>query len=322
MECASQSIQFACLEIIRFRQDLDSQKLFPFLSRVQDPLLLHHLHLTLFVLQEQHDAGFLLNNLELLDCPLFEETLNEILYRNPSHGIILCQSKGKTLPFSEEVPEHIGSALRALVQAGKIQDRPLYLSACQSLHGNTVRVGFEVLGYLGMSHEIPFLIDSLKKEDWDDQTKQTIAEALERITGAGITETIIDQPYDEEDIQTASPDLVPIYLEANEVAAEEIIRPSVHAEDWEDWWKQTQKEGHRTPFLGDLRYRYGKLLSFPLLIQIMENWELPAKERQQAWGELRFVSGHSFPFQALAPLEKQIEQIQTWKDWQQEREKR
>lgn len=290
LEVGSKSLQIACLEILSYRLDSDSTKLSAVLERLQtehDPELFHLSRILLSRLNVAESNRPLISFLDEDILFRFEETLCRVLQSHPK-GLQVCRSYAeKSLG---KLADNLAVSIIYLVLTGGWKDNMRIEEGFGSDSEEVRNSALEAAGYSGLTRHIPILIGRLEKEANPD-SKILAAEALERITGAGLTEVDDADPLEE-------------------------VVPSTEPEEWHQWWDTHKGEFPESNDRSPNRYRYGRLLGFSALIRIMEDVKYIARERQLAWFELGARSGNYIAFDATWHLDRQANSIRQWKEWE------
>ncbi len=169
---------------------------------------------------------------------------------------------------------------------------------------------YAALGVFGDIHGIPHLLDGLNSSD--AVVRLEAANALQLITGAGLTENLTVEEPDE--------DLTPedITGEPKKTAAESPNPPRTHQvqrvctqpEPWQRWW-----HAHAKPFNAAPRWRHGQPFTLQTCIEDLANPHRNAQARQHAHMELLIRSGQSIAFESDEFIAKQLQSIAAWRAW-------
>ncbi len=155
----------------------------------------------------------------------------------------------------------------------------------------------EALGWFGHVQLIDLLLQSLRAGE--EAIKLAAASALQRITGASLTEEEPDPQYDSQDRPFLRAFAPPPMVEAL----------SLDADAWTAWWKK-----HQANSRSSTRYRYGHAWSPEDNLWQMED---PLSSRSDRWwAHLELVArmGKTIPFDPDAFVARQRKQIQEWRN--------
>lgn len=173
------------------------------------------------------------------------------------------------------------------------------------------------LGWAGQAKAIPLLITALASED--PVLKNTIAMALERITGAGLFEEIAiqaeqvmdpdvpDPPLDDEPPTLASELNDPRDV-ASEGSPDTVLLPAITQETWHLYWKENESR-----FSPDVRYRCGRPVSPGVFIDELEHALRTPGDRRLIHLELMIRTGKRVHFDPLQWVEEQRLAIEQWR---------
>lgn len=170
---------------------------------------------------------------------------------------------------------------------------------------------YAALGIFGDINGVPHLLDSLKSGENADRL--AAAEALQLITGAGLTETVTLEEPDEPDLTaediTGEPKSAP--AEAPPPPhTREVQRVCTQLEPWQRWWQEHSKCFNTAP-----RWRHGMTFTLGLCIDDLAGPNSTAQTRQHAHIELLIRSGQSIPFESDGFIAKQLQSINAWRAW-------
>jgi hypothetical protein len=189
------------------------------------------------------------------------------------------------------------------------------------LSSRTLRLALiDAFGLLGDARAVTVLIGFLDEKS--EEVRAAAGVALDRMTGAGLRETIEvrDEPPPEPGPSVSS-SLPPAQLASSADAPgstaapapgdiTRVERPATSAAVWRAWWKQN---GARFP--PAIRHRYGRPFS---LVQCIDDLTAPGRSpaaRQWALWELEIRSGARLPFEPDAPSAIRRQQIAAWHEW-------
>lgn len=278
------------VEVLTFHERVDQEK-WKSLLKQERPELEHAICFTFInsgLTVSKNQLRYLLEDPE---SDGYEKSLYSALIQGDSNALLFSRKR-----LIEE-PEKTSNLAIYLACSGSRDDLMLFkrLLSAPDVRAATVAA----MGIMGLPECVEELIDLFdnnitSKEDWDKQYH--ISTALDLITGAKI----------------AIPE--PEIREGPEGKEHEVTVTVDWKGEWFSWWIENR---HR--FQKGLRYRRGATYSLESGIDEMECPQGCYWTRQYSYYELQIRSGkHIAPFYADWDVEKQLEAIQTWKDWWQE----
>lgn len=193
-----------------------------------------------------------------------------------------------------------------LAISGKANDLPVLLSAMKNQ--DTRLSALKGIGILGNMAGVDALLSELKSGD--EAIMVAAGEGLEFLTGAGLKEkiTVIEEVDPDELIEGEKPP---------EPKSKEIERVCTSYDTWADWRRKKF-----SIFKPDIRLRYGKPFDLGMCIDEMRSENAGFYDRQRAYLELFFRSGHDIPFEPDWWVDKQKESISRWQGWWEENKKK
>lgn len=178
--------------------------------------------------------------------------------------------------------------------AGEVQDFGLLRQLCRQ---PALMVGaLEALGILGVPAAVPLLLEHLGHEK--AEVRDAAAKALTLMTGAGLTEKVMNRDEDAADEGSSDEDW------------REVTRPSTDAAAWRAWWAE-----YGSRLEGISRLRFGKPYGLDSCIEELAHPRSPFDARVRAALELGIRSGQTVGFQPDWPIHRQRRAIEHWRQW-------
>jgi hypothetical protein len=158
---------------------------------------------------------------------------------------------------------------------------------------------FAGIGYFGLADLIPKLIDKLDSKNAD--AKLSAAEALQRITGAGLTEEVTLPVYDDEEkVFVDNPD-----------ATMTTARPAQTRDGWRSWIR-----ARPGAFVPGQRYRHGHPFEPHVALRALDQGPGAYVERRRQDVELRILAGDRAPHLSVFDwVVKQKRMMTAWEQW-------
>lgn len=177
--------------------------------------------------------------------------------------------------FCSSALDDCGQAPVYLALTGGVPDCNLIMQS--ELKGTVA--GLDALGIIGETGAVQYLLETLQSES--DELRLAAAEALQLITGAGLTEEHTEvEEWDDPDEGL---------IEIGETTYE---RVSTSYDEWTSWWS-----GNYSRMPSGLRWRHGQVFETRLLIEEIADPRARFKRRQQAACELPARQPDSLPFE-------------------------
>ncbi|MCC6877019.1 MAG: hypothetical protein IT378_22125, partial [Sandaracinaceae bacterium] len=151
------------------------------------------------------------------------------------------------------------------------------------------------LGWYGDVGFVPFLLGRLR--NGDEETMLAALDALERLTGASLTDADPEPTY--------SPEERPFVRER--VDYEPGATLSMDADVWESWWR-----AHGRAADPKRRYRWGKPWALGDLVHELRHEQFPQRDRPYAALELGFRSHTQCTLDWTAWVQRQRKQVAEW----------
>lgn len=297
-------IRAACTEILGYRREGDPKRLWPSLRSAD--AMVQGTAMYAAVRYGFKEALATLEQIALDGKDIAEDSeLLALLCLGSKRALERCRTQCSSA--TNVTP----SALLYLALAGNERDMPVFLQA-RTFPGQTAPV-CRAVGYFGMASAVPMLLAALQEED--DATKQRAAHALQRITAAGLKETVTIA--DEEE-----PDLTPADITGEEAPpgsepktttpprTREVEQICTDPARWAAWWQQNAAR-----FNSSLRWCNGKSFDCGVLIDILADASSDYEARQLAYLELTIRSGQHIPFEPDGFISKQLQSINAWRAW-------
>jgi 3-oxoacyl-[acyl-carrier-protein] synthase-1 len=190
-------------------------------------------------------------------------------------------------------PGFHGPILLAL--CGNIADLPLLLQAGEQ--GSMDLDTIEAIGLLGNVRGVPPLLQVLQLED--ESLKIASAEALERMTAAGIREKVVVVE------EAEGPD-----ADVSGQPKREVERVSTSHREWSLWWTR-----NAFFFEPTRRWRHGQPFDLEGCLAEMADGKGRVQDRRRSHYELVIQSGHDIPFEPDDFVFYQQAAIERWRIW-------
>jgi 3-oxoacyl-[acyl-carrier-protein] synthase-1 len=155
----------------------------------------------------------------------------------------------------------------------------------------------DALGALGAAAATTWLIGLLGEDD--DAVQAAAAAALDRISGAGLRETIAAPPTAAEDAEDLED---PEDADDPDDVAESVARISRDPSAWGEWWA-----AHAAAFAPGTRYRGGRPFSLSSCVGELAREDAPPELRQMALREIEMRTARALPAAVDAFLGLQLE---------------
>jgi 3-oxoacyl-[acyl-carrier-protein] synthase-1 len=171
------------------------------------------------------------------------------------------------------------------------------------------------MGVLGAPEFVPRLIERLRKEK-EDGLRLAAAEALQRITGAGLRETVPDpddEPSDSEPSE-GSDEGNPVQATGRQTKRRMVERTSRDPQAWAKWWAE-----HGRAFPAGERIRLGRRFQLDVCVEEAAGTGFPQQTRALAMRELVMRSAGQTPeCGGCEPdwyVEQQVRSLNAWRAW-------
>jgi hypothetical protein len=173
------------------------------------------------------------------------------------------------------------------------------------------------VGWAGAPEAVPALIELLDHKD--PAVQLAAAQALDRITGAGLLEEVEVEPeviavadVEEPDVGEAKPQPLARAVSdprdlPSEGANDTITRPTLRADLWQAWWAERLPE-----IRPGARYRRGRPYAPVVSLWELDAWALPVSERRLLQRELVVRTGHAVRFDPHDLVAVQEEALRQW----------
>lgn len=142
----------------------------------------------------------------------------------------------------------------------------------------------------------------------DEPMAHAAAAALQRLTGASLTETVAvpADPWAEEARQRTGRRFY-----ADEIPPWQIEQLTIDPLRWQAWWAE-----HQADISARVRMRWGKPLGARELVEALDSGEAHGRERERVALELGLIAGDDAPaFQANDWVRRQQSAVDAWRRW-------
>ena len=193
---------------------------------------------------------------------------------------------------------------------GETQDVELFLSL-QPQDALGKQALCAAMGILGVPEFVPRLIERLGNEK-DDGVRLAAANALQRITGAGLRET---GPEPRDELSEQEPDEESSGEATGDEAKRRVVeRTSTDPQAWAKWWAE-----HGRAFSPTKRTRLGRPFELSACVEEARGTGFSQQTRTMAMQELMMRSaGHAVEFGGCEPdeyIEQQLRTLSAWRKW-------